>query len=106
MDNYQLVICNFPHTANAQLIAETLLKAQLCACVNVLPKVESWYIWEGKLEHANEVTLLIKTTANHYLALEQLIKSLHPYQIPEIIALDVAAGYQQYLKWISTALAS
>lgn len=104
MSEFQLVICNTPNIEIARKIARELLNQRLCACVNILPKVESLYIWEDKLVEDSEATLLIKTTSSKYGLLEIKIKELHPYDIPEIIAFDIDNGSNSYLCWIKENL--
>lgn len=100
--NYKLVICNVPDMTIAKLIATTIVENKLAACVNILPQVQSLYMWDGKLEESNEITLLIKTTASCYNALENKIKELHPYELPEIIAINIDNGLPEYLQWLSS----
>lgn len=82
-------------------LAHRLINERLAACVNVLADCTSVYRWEEKNETASEVLVLIKTLAKHYAELEQLIKSTHPYELPEIIAVPVSNGLPAYLKWIA-----
>lgn len=96
-----LVITNLPDRAAAERIAETLVIQRVAACVNVLPECRSVYRWEGKLEHATEVPLLIKTTRGAYSELEQALRKSHPYELPEIVAVPVAAGLPDYLNWVA-----
>ena len=100
MSDALLVITNVPDTACAREIARSLIGAHLAACVNILPAVQSVYCWQGAIEEANEVTLLIKTVQARYVELENVIKSAHPYEVPEIIALPIEAGLPAYLEWI------
>jgi periplasmic divalent cation tolerance protein len=74
------------------------VERQVAACVNLLPGVESIYRWEGKVERAGEVLGIIKTT--RYAELEAAIRELHPYEVPEILALEVTAGFNRYLRWL------
>jgi periplasmic divalent cation tolerance protein len=101
MDAPLLVISNVPDMTVANTIAAAIVEQQAGACVNILPAVQSVYRWQGKVETAMEVTLLVKTVNSRYAALEQLIASLHPYDTPEIIAIPVAAGLPAYLQWIA-----
>ena len=96
-----LVIANCPDEACANRIALAVVEAGLAACVNLLPRVQSVYRWQGAIESANEVPLLIKTTAARYDALEAAIRDLHPYDVPEIIALPIAQGLPAYLDWLA-----
>lgn len=100
MQQALLVLTNVPDEGTARTIAHLLVEQRLAACVNMLPAVQSVYQWQGKLEQASEVTLLIKTTQARYVELEAAIKSAHPYQVPEIIAMPVVAGLPAYLDWI------
>lgn len=81
-------------------LARALIDERLAACVNVLADCTSVYRWQGKSETASEVPVLIKTLEQHYSGLEQLIKSIHPYELPEIIAVPISNGLPSYLKWI------
>lgn len=93
-----VVFCTFPDVEKAREIAAVLVERRLAACVNLLPGVESIYRWEGKVERAGEVLAVIKTT--RYPELEAALKALHPYEVPEILALPVAAGLAGYLMWL------
>lgn len=84
-----LVLTNVPSFNEAKSMAHNLIAKKLCACVNISSKCHSIYYWQDKIEEAEEYTLLIKTDANKYAELEQEIKVLHIYEIPEIIAIDV-----------------
>jgi periplasmic divalent cation tolerance protein len=95
-----LVLTNLPDRATAERIAETLVAECHAACVNVLAGCTSFYRWEGRLEHASEVLLLIKTTREAYSRLEEALRGLHPYELPEIIALPIAGGLPEYLNWV------
>jgi periplasmic divalent cation tolerance protein len=100
MSDALLVITNVPDATNAQVLARSLVERHLAACVNILPGVQSVYQWQGAVEEANEVTLFIKTVQARYDDLESAIIAAHPYQVPEIIALPIAAGLPAYLEWI------
>ncbi len=99
MENAFVVLCTFPDSDQARQIGAALVERQVAACVNLLPGVESIYRWEGKIEHAGEVLAVIKTT--RYPALEAAIRELHPYEVPEILALPVVAGLPAYLAWLA-----
>ena len=96
-----LVIATCPDEACANRIALAVVEAGLAACVNLLPRVQSVYRWQGNIESASEVPLLIKTTAGRYTELEAAIRELHPYNVPEIIALPIAQGLPAYLDWLA-----
>ena len=95
-----LVFTSLPDAASAQTLAETLVEQRLAACVSILGPARSLYRWSGKLTQAEEVPLLIKTQAARYPALEAAIRSLHPYELPEIIAVPVEFGLPAYLAWV------
>jgi periplasmic divalent cation tolerance protein len=101
MEQALLVITNLADAGSAQILARTLVEQRLAACVNLLPAVQSIYRWNGAVEEAAEVTLLIKTTTARYAELEQAIQALHPYELPEVIAVPVSAGLPAYLGWIA-----
>jgi periplasmic divalent cation tolerance protein len=95
-----LVLTNLGDIDSARRIARELVERRLAACVNMLPGVQSVYRWQGAIEEEGEITLLIKTTATRYAELEAALRSLHPYQLPEVIALPIANGLPAYLDWI------
>lgn len=87
-------------------LARLLVEQELAGCVQMLPPMTSVYRWQGQVEEASEVLLLIKTTRAVYDQLEAALKQNHPYETPEIIALPVAAGSAEYLNWLSAATKS
>jgi periplasmic divalent cation tolerance protein len=101
-----LVLTNVPDQDLAQTLARVLVQERLAACVNILAPCVSVYEWKGELEQASEIPLLIKTTEAVYAALEQRLHALHPYDVPEIIALPVSQGLPAYLTWVSQAVLS
>ena len=101
---YCLVLCTCPEGAAARSLAEALVGEQLAACVNILPGMVSVYSWQGAMESSPESLLLIKTERQAYPRLEARLRELHPYVLPEIIALDIERGLPDYLKWISQCL--
>lgn len=98
-----IVITNAPDRDIALKIARALIERKLAACVNILAECTSVYRWQGKLETATEVPLLIKTRAAIYPELEAAIKSLHPYELPEIVAVPIERGLSGYLEWVGAA---
>ncbi len=96
----RLVFCTFPDTTTAQTLARQLVEQRLAACVNLLPPMLSVYRWQGQVEQAEEVQALIKTCADRLDALTAAIVRLHPYELPEIIAISPGAGLPAYLDWI------
>lgn len=95
-----LVISNLPDQASAEALARMVVEQRLAACVNVLAPCASVYRWQGKVETASEVPVLMKTTHERYGALEAAIKAAHPYELPEIIAVPLSAGLPAYLAWV------
>ncbi len=100
MNNALLVLTNLPDEQSAAWLAEQLIEQRAAACVNRLAPCTSTYRWEGKVETATEVPLLIKTTRTAYPRLEQLIREAHPYELPEIVAVSVDQGLPAYLDWV------
>ena len=98
-----MVTC--PTAALATRLGNRVVHDHLAACVNILPKGRSIFRWQGKVERATEVLLLIKTTAGRFTALRRAITMLHPYDVPEIIALPLVAGHAPYLQWVIASTA-
>ncbi len=98
-----IVLTSAPDRAVAEKIAHALIERRLAACVNILAECTSVYRWQGKIESTGEVPLLIKTRAAIYDEVEALVKSLHPYELPEIFAVSVERGLPDYLDWVSAA---
>lgn len=101
MSEALLVITNLPDAPSAARLARQLVEAHTAACVNQLAPCTSTYRWQGRIETATEVPLLIKTTSTAYPRLEQLIRAAHPYELPEIIAVSLTAGLPAYLDWVA-----
>ncbi len=104
--NFLVVLVTAPNLQAARKLAQAALEARLVACVNVVPKLESHYWWQGKIESSAEVLLILKTTRSHLSELESLVLSAHPYETPEIIALPLSAGTDRYLAWVQEAVGS
>ncbi|MDD2738708.1 dihydroorotate dehydrogenase [Methylomonas lenta] len=103
---YHLIYCTCPDQETAERIARQLISDKLAACVNILPGVSSIYEWQGQIEIAQEHLLLIKSQESLYATIETAIKALHPYQLPEIIAVAIERGSAEYLKWIDSCLST
>jgi periplasmic divalent cation tolerance protein len=101
-----LVLSNLPDREAALQIANRLVEQRVAACVNVLAECTSVYRWQGSIETASEVPILIKTTAARYPALEQALRALHPYELPEIVAVPIRGGLAEYLDWIAAETGS
>jgi periplasmic divalent cation tolerance protein len=100
-----VVLTNLPDRAVAMKLAQVLVEQRLAACVNVLAESASIYRWQGKIETANEVPMLIKTAASLYPQVEAVIRAHHPYELPEIVSVPVVAGLAGYLDWIAVETA-
>jgi periplasmic divalent cation tolerance protein len=99
-----LVLSTFPDADTARRIARLLVEEKLAACVNLVPGIESIYRWQGAIETASEVLALIKSTIGKYQLLENRIRELHPYEVPEIISLRIDSGHLDYLRWIEQSV--
>lgn len=96
-----LVLTNVPDADSADRVTKVVLESRSAACVNRLPACASTYCWNGVIEHVTEIPLLIKTTRGAYPALEAALRKTHPYEVPEVIAVPVAAGLPTYLAWVA-----
>jgi len=101
-DTYLLALCTCPDEDVAEKIAGELVTQGYAACANIVPGLTSVFFWEGRAEKDPEVLLLIKTTDRVYTAMEETIQALHPYELPEIIAVRIERGLGEYLSWISS----
>ena len=99
-DEILLAFSTFPDLETARRIARQLVAENFAACANIIPAVESIYRWQGKIEQGNEALVLFKTTSARFAAFQETLKSLHPYDVPEIIALPVERGLPEYLRWV------
>ncbi len=101
MTDALLVFTTLPSAEKAAELAKALVEERLAACANLLPAIRSIYRWQGKLQDENEVLVLLKTRAEHLERLKLRILELHPYEVPEVLAVPVEAGYQPYLDWLA-----
>ncbi len=104
MSGAVVVLCTCGDEGEARRIARDLVESKLAACVNILPSVQSIYRWQGQVETAQEIPLLIKTASERFPELQQRIIHLHSYETPEIIALPVSMGSDKYLAWIKESV--
>jgi periplasmic divalent cation tolerance protein len=104
MTDKRIVLSTAGSAEEAHKIAHYLVEQQLAACVNITPRIESIYRWQGKVESSEEWLLLIKTTAEKFAAVRDAIRQLHSYQVPECIAISVEDGSAEYLEWIGNSL--
>jgi periplasmic divalent cation tolerance protein len=95
-----VVLTNLPDRAAAERIAELAIEMKLAACVNILAPCRSVYRWKGAVQHDEEHPLLLKTTTERYAELERAIRSAHPYELPEIVAVPIERGLAEYLGWV------
>lgn len=100
MNDYCLLLVTWPDEQSVKPLIESWLENSLAACVNLLPMMQSYYRWEGKLQHGREHQLIIKTTKARYQELQQSILAQHPYSCPEILCIDIKDGHHAYLHWI------
>ena len=104
MTDKQIVLTTTSSLEEGKKIARALVERRLAACVNIVPKIESVYRWEGKVEEAQEYLLIIKTTQKVFAPLRDAILELHSYTVPECIALAVEGGIAPYLSWIDESV--
>ena len=100
-DEIFLAFSTFPDIETARRISRELVTENLAACANIIPAIESIYRWQGKIEQGNETLVLFKTTATRSAAFQEKLKSLHPYDVPEVILLPIAEGSPEYLRWVA-----
>ena len=100
-----VVFCTFPDVEKAREIGTALVESQLAACVNLLPSVESIYRWQGAIEQGNEVLAIFKTTSLAFEAFSSRLRSLHPYEVPEIVAIQPQEVSSGYAKWVGEEVA-
>lgn len=101
---FALVLVTAPDMKTARALAKGALEAKLAACANLIPKIESHYWWQGKLERGTEALILFKTTKTKLAALEKHVLTYHPYATPEFLALDLAKGAERYLTWLAESV--
>ena len=99
-DDCVLAFCTFPDAETARRIVRELVDLRLAACGNVLPQIHSIYRWQGKIESTDETLAIFKLPSNRYAEFETKLRSLHPYDVPEIISAGIDRGLPEYLRWI------
>jgi periplasmic divalent cation tolerance protein len=100
---FTVVLVTAPDLKTARALAKAALQARLIACANLIPKIESHYWWQGKIESGAEVLLVLKTRKSKLAALENLILAKHPYDTPEFLVLPLSAGSKKYLDWLESS---
>lgn len=103
-DSVVIALSTCPDETSAAGIAATLVKEGLAACVNRIGGLRSTYVWDGRLHDEAEILLIMKTTAARLSALEARLKDLHPYELPELVALPVTGGNERYLDWVRSGV--
>jgi len=101
--SFRIVLVTAPNLKTARRLAKAALAARLIACANLLPRIESHYVWQGSLERSAEVLLVLKTTQARLVALEKQIMAGHPYDTPEFLVLNLAGGAKKYLAWVAAS---
>ncbi len=101
---FALVLVTAPDLKSARALARAALEARLIACANLVPRVESHYWWQGKIERGAEVLLVLKTTRARLAALEKLVLARHPYDTPEFLVVPLHAGTARYLAWLAASV--
>jgi periplasmic divalent cation tolerance protein len=104
MTNKRIVFSTAGSEDEARRIARELVERRLAACVNIIPRIESIYRWQGNVESAQEWLLLIKTSSERFIAVRDAIREMHSYELPECIAIEIEDGIAEYLKWIADAV--
>ncbi len=102
--SYLMVFSTVPNESTAEYLAKALLENKLAACINIIRQLTSVYIWEGQLVTDTECLLLIKTLQENYTELAACLRQIHPYSLPEIIALPITQGNQDYLDWLKNTV--
>ena len=100
---FAIVLVTAPNLKTARMLAKAALQARLIACANLVPKIESHYWWQGKIESGTEVLLVLKTQKSKLAKLEKLILAKHPYDTPEFLVLSLSAGNKKYLDWLAAS---
>jgi periplasmic divalent cation tolerance protein len=98
-----VVLSTCPDAEIAAGLGRALVEARLAACVNILPGIRSIYAWQGEVQDEPEVLMILKTTADRFPALRERLVALHPYDVPEVVAVSAAAGHDAYFRWVAKA---
>jgi periplasmic divalent cation tolerance protein len=95
-----IVFCTCPDSATARRLARGAVDRSLAACANLLPSVESVYRWQGQVEHAEEILVLFKCQRNGFAELRTFLTQNHPYEVPEVVGVEISSGNSEYLQWV------
>jgi len=105
MSELLVVLVTFPDLEKARSIGKRLVEDRLAACVNLMPAIESIYVWQGAVEQSSEVQAIFKTRSTKWADFESAVKKAHPYEVPEIVAIKPEAVSAQYERWVTDSLA-
>ena len=100
-----IILITAKNQQEAEKISQALVHQKLIACANILKDIKSFFWWEGKIDEADEVLLILKTKKSLFRKIEKAVKTLHSYEVPEIIALPIIEGHKPYLKWVNESTA-
>jgi len=103
-DKYLVAFCTCPDDPTARALSEALVRERLAACVNRIARVRSTFLWEGRLQEDEEILLIIKTSADRLATLSARIQALHPYEVPEVVAVGITGGSERYLAWLGQSV--
>ncbi|MGE0491210.1 MAG: divalent-cation tolerance protein CutA [Vulcanimicrobiota bacterium] len=101
MSDYRVCLITFPELEKAREFARALVERRLVACVNIVPRIESFYWWKGEIQQDGEVLLVLKTVVDRLEEFVATAQELHPYEVPEVLCLEVERGNQSYLDWLT-----
>ncbi len=104
MTDFRIVFVTCPDLATASRLAHIIVQERLCACANLIPAIQSIYMWKGKMEESAEALMIIKTRESKIQELENRLRQLHPYEVFEFVAMPIVSGNTQYLSWVSETL--
>jgi len=102
--SHKLVYITYPDAASARKAAKTILERKLAACINILPKISSLYLWKGKVQEEEEVVMIVKTTLDQIQKLKKLVEKKHPHEVPCCVVIDISDGHKPFLDWISESV--
>lgn len=104
MTDFRIAFVTHPDLPTARRLAKIIVEEKLCACANLIPTMQSIYMWKGNMEESSEVLMIIKTHESKLAELEKRLRELHPYEVFEFIAITIDSGHAQYLNWVTDTL--